>query len=1036
MNRDPVASVAWDDLADLFESARALHGAAREQYLHSACGENRALATELRSLLAAAEQVTEEWRALSQQQLEPLIYAAAMDGPPSGPEAEADARPSYTGTTVRHYTVGAPIGRGGTGVVYRGRDTRLQREVALKFLSATHVPSAESRTRLEREARAVSSLDDPHICALHAIEETEQGVLCLVMAFCAGGTLRERLRSGALDVTSALQIGRDLAAGLSSAHQRRIVHGDLKPANVGFTHDGVTKILDFGLAVRVGEDGLASRDSRIGFAGTLPYAAPELLRGGMPDVRTDLWALGVVLYEMLIGQRPFVGLEEADLVTHILESSPALLVRSDGQVISPQVQALVLSLLAKDPSKRPKSAQQVLTALQSAMTASPAMSVPDARASSGGWLSDWRTGWRRGVFRVTAVAAVVAVTALGVEAVRSVARSAAEASAAATPPVALPVALPTLAVLPFTVRGDDELAHLREGMVDLLTPAFDATGLVRGIDPNAVIGAAQQRDAAAIDSASSGRLARDLGAARYVVGSVVQTGDRITLRATLYRADGQDAARARVEVESVDGILQGGESLVRQLMTAELREPGDTDGAIAATSTSSIVALRAFLDGERALRDARPSAAVAHFSAAVQADSLFALAWYRLARAAHWGDVDSLSREAAARASALEASLPFRLQQVVRSYRALKFGAPLAAERGFRQIVSDYPTDVDAWMLLGETLFENYPLQGRSAGEATAAFQRVMELDPRHREITVYLMELAARSGEHGKLDTLFSMYFSPNSAGEQPGIRETFLALHARRVRGVQRSIVDPSSAQTALRRIGSYPVDRLAARELALTLTGGSVAPALRLEGWLALASLDAAAARPGDAERSWRQAQRVDPALTMLHRAMTMSAPGSPFSPDSIRALRQMLESTPLGALSGMAAFNERETLRRYASGLLSARLDDTAGVRRARDLLSGAVAADQLARPLREALDAQLLVRRGDWDGALTALRASDLALPAPLRRRVPLLAQFAERRLQAVVLRALGRGDEAAQWDAGLRAEPGVWALPYLTGTSR
>lgn len=1024
-------SLLWEQLAEHFESARRLQGDARAAFVRTACGHDPTLEAELQSLLAVADAVSDDWRPLNAAELEPILIAATREDDADRRPVPAPGAPTLTGSRIRHYQVLEPLGAGGMGVVHLGRDTRLGRDVALKFLGADRWVDPGSRARFEREARAVSSLDAPHICALHAIEETEDGALCLVMAYCAGGTLRDRLRAGPVDLAAAVRITIDLAEGLASAHDRRIVHGDLKPANVGFTHDGVTKILDFGLAVRLGDDLQPSRDGQLGFAGTLPYAAPELLRGGMPSVQTDLWALGVVCYELLAGHRPFVHRTEGGLVMAILDDAPPPIGRLADTLsaeAAPSLQALIASLLAKDPAERPSSAADVASAFRTWWHTYGDGAPRRIKAGSPARSTNHRRRWW-----ILAGIAGVAVTALLLRnrwPAASGTLSDVAASDMAAPPATAPV-LPTLAVLPFTVRGEPSLQYLREGMVDLLTPVFDATGLVRGVDPNAVIGAAPPSATGIQDASAARRLALAVGASRYVVGSLVQAGERLTLRATVYRADGQEAARAQVEVDALEGILRGAESLVRQLATAELRAPGDTVGAIAASTTTSTRALRAFLEGERALRDARPAEAVAHFSTAVAADSLFALAWYRLARAARWSEVDSLSTHAAARAHALAATLPLRLQQVVRSYHALRFGAPATAERGFRQIVADYPTDVDAWMLLGETLFENYPLQGRTSSEAMDAFQRVMTLDPRNREITVYLMELAARAERHPQLDTLFSMYFSPNSAGEQPGIRETFLALHARRVRGVEYRITDPLSAQTALRRIGSHPADGRAARAFAQVLTRPTVAPTLRLDGWLALASLAAASAQPDEAARAWQEASMIDAPTTVLHQAMTASAPRSPFAPDDLRALRQTVTTAPLAAADRDLSGREWETVRAYVVGLLSLRLDDTVAVRRARNSIDITRADDRLARPLREALDAPLRVRRGDLAGALAALQASDVELPAAIRRRIPALAQFSERRLHAEVLMALGRQEEARRWATSLRHEPGVWGLPFL-----
>lgn len=1024
-------SLLWDQLAEHFESARRLQGDARAAFVRTVCGHDPSLEAELQSLLAVADAVSDDWRPLNAAELEPILIAATGEDDADRRPAPAPGAPTLTGSRIRHYQVLEPLGAGGMGVVHLGRDTRLGRDVALKFLGADRWVDPASRARFEREARAVSSLDAPHICALHAIEETEDGALCLVMAYCAGGTLRDRLRAGPVDLAAAVRITIDLAEGLASAHERRIVHGDLKPANVGFTHDGVTKILDFGLAVRLGDDLQPSRDGQRGFAGTLPYAAPELLRGGMPSVQTDLWALGVVCYELLAGHRPFVHRTEGGLIMAILDDTPPPIERLADTLsaeAAPSLQALIASLLAKDPAERPSRAADVASAFRTWWQTYGDGAPPRITAGLPARSTNHRRRWwiPAGIAGVT----VAALLLRNQWPAASGTLSDVAVSDTAAPPATAP-ALPTLAVLPFTVRGEPSLLYLREGMVDLLTPVFDATGLVRGVDPNAVIGAAPPSATDIRDASAARRLALAVGASRYVVGSLVQAGERLTLRATVYRADGQEAARAQVEVDSLEGILRGAESLVRQLASAELRSPGDTVAAIAASTTASTLALRAFLDGERALRDARPAEAVVHFSTAVASDSLFALAWYRLARAARWSEVDSLSRHAAARAHALAGTLPLRLQQVVRSYHALRFGSPATAERGFRQIVADYPSDVEAWMLLGETLFENYPLEGRSPSEAVDAFQRVMALDPRNREITVYLMELAARAERHAQLDTLFSLYFSPNSAGEQPGIRETFLALHARRVREVDYRISDPLSAHTALRRIGSHSADRVAARAFAEVLTRPTVSPALRLDGWLALASLAVASARSGEAARAWREAAAIDAPLALLHEAMTTSAPGSPFSPDAVRALHRRLATAPVAPAGGPLTRPEWDTVRRYLLGLLSLRLRDTAGLQQARDEIGVARADDRLARPLREALDAQLRFRRGDLAGALMALQASDVGLPAAIRRRVPSLAQFSERQLHADVLTALGRQEEASRWVTSLRHEPGVWGLPFL-----
>lgn len=1024
----PPSAAAWDHLSDLYSAAISLPPAERATYVDQVCHGEPQLRAELCALLESAERASDYLSSLAHDVLAPVLDAAVSSSESLPTPIVVNELPRHlNGTRVRHYEVLEPLGSGGMGIVYRGRDTRLGRDVALKFLSASTFADPNARQRLIREARAVSSLDNPYVCAMHAIEETDDDGICLVMNYCAGGTLRDLLRAGPLSVTRAVEICTQLAKGLASAHQRHIIHRDLKPANVGFSDNDTAKLLDFGVAVRVVDDETVSLIGSRGFAGTVAYCAPELLHGAPPTVQSDLWALGVVLYEMLSGRRPFASTMEDALVFSIMSDAPAPISRADGSSIPEPLTALLAELLSKDPAARPERAEVVVARLELLSqdpSHSGAQRRPEASSTPHAGTALARVRW----VLVAALAVIVVGAAWLLD--RSPTLNPSTTSAAPTMTV-----LPTLAVLPFVIRGGDDLEYLHDGMVDLLTPAFDATGLVRGIDPNAVVTATtQSADAAsdiALDSAKARAIAAKVGASRYVVGSVVRAGSRVTLRATLYQQSGQEMARASVDVNDVSALFAGVEALVRQLVAAELRAPGDSIAALAAATTTSSRALRAYLDGERELRDARPAAAVTSFSAAVAADSTFALAWYRLARAARWSDVDSLNAVAVQRANALAGTLPLRAQQLVQGYHALRFGNPLVAERQFRQIVRDYPTDVDAWMLLGETLFENNPYVGRSSSEAIPVFQRVMQLDPRNREVTVYLMELASRTRNTGWLDTLFLMYFSPNSAGEQPGIRDTYLALHARRVRGVRQDITDPVSAHTALRRIGLDSVDLAAAPRLARILTTPSASRAVQLDGWLALASLAAAAGQWSEASAHWEQAAKLSVAASLFHRAMCFAAPGVTLPADTLRTvLRQLM--TNRDTLQGSAlSIDEQRSLQSYLAGLVALRLGDMAAFAQMQRSLARTASGDRLASPLSEALAGHRALQRGELASALAAFERSDVAVPLRVRVQVPALSQYADRWARAAVLRALDRPVDAERWFTALRDGASVWGAPYL-----
>ena len=256
------------------------------------------------------------------------------------------------GRTISHYRVIQRLGGGGMGVVYRAEDVRLKRSVALKFLPPSLTRDEEARARFAREAQAASALDHPAICTIHDIDETEDGRLFIAMALYEGETLKERLARGALAVDEALDIAATVADGLARAHEGGIIHRDIKPANLMLTSSGGVKILDFGVAKLTD----ASELTRTGvLAGTVTYMSPEQIQGTEVDGRADVWALGLVLYEMLTGRNPFRRDRPEVAAAAILSEDPAppSAVR-DG--LSPAVDALVLDALRKDRDARLRSA--------------------------------------------------------------------------------------------------------------------------------------------------------------------------------------------------------------------------------------------------------------------------------------------------------------------------------------------------------------------------------------------------------------------------------------------------------------------------------------------------------------------------------------------------------------------------------------------------------------------------------------------------------------------------------------------------------
>jgi serine/threonine protein kinase len=274
------------------------------------------------------------------------------------------------GTNLGPYEILAPLGTGGMGEVYRARDTRLERTVAVKVLPAHLSSSAESRQRFEREAKTISQLSHPHICALYDVGN-QDGVEFLVMEYLEGETLSDRLLKGPLPFDQVLRFGIEIADALDKAHRQGIVHRDLKPGNVMITKSGV-KLLDFGLAKAIAPKSpqqLTSFPTQAALTqegtilGTFQYMAPEQLEGKDADARTDIFAFGTVLYEMATGQKAFSGKTQASLIAAIIERVPPP-ISTISPMTPPAFERVVRTCLAKDPEDRWQTAHDVMLELK------------------------------------------------------------------------------------------------------------------------------------------------------------------------------------------------------------------------------------------------------------------------------------------------------------------------------------------------------------------------------------------------------------------------------------------------------------------------------------------------------------------------------------------------------------------------------------------------------------------------------------------------------------------------------------------------
>jgi eukaryotic-like serine/threonine-protein kinase len=348
----------WQQIERLYHSTVEKNVDERSGFLVEACAGDEALRREVESLLSY------------EHEAESFIESPALE---IAARMMANQQPMVTGQTINQYKIISRIGAGGMGEVYLAEDTRLRRKVALKFLPVLLTRDPTHLRRFQTESRAIAALSHPNVCTIHEVIETEDSRHCIVMEYVEGITLRERLMRNAINVNDALDIALQIASALSAAHAAGIVHRDIKPENVMLRRDGYVKVLDFGVAKLVeaktepikGEDATRALDLETSpgmLMGTVAYMSPEQARGLQIDARTDIWSLGVVVYETIRGHKPFNGATPTDVIISIVQREPDPLSKSAPEAVP--LQRIVAKALAKDLNARYQTADGLLAELK------------------------------------------------------------------------------------------------------------------------------------------------------------------------------------------------------------------------------------------------------------------------------------------------------------------------------------------------------------------------------------------------------------------------------------------------------------------------------------------------------------------------------------------------------------------------------------------------------------------------------------------------------------------------------------------------
>jgi TolB-like protein/Tfp pilus assembly protein PilF len=509
------------------------------------------------------------------------------------------------GSTLAHYRVLERLGAGGMGTVYRARDERLDRDVAVKVLTPGRPGDDAGARSSEREAQTLARLTHPNIAAVYELGHAADTDF-IVMELVPGPSLADRLDSGPLPVPEAIRLGAQIAAALEEAHEHGVIHRDLKPANVRLTGRGDAKVLDFGIARLIesragGPDGLPTETATV--AGTVPYMSPEQLRGESVDARADIWALGVLTYELLTGKRPFDRATSAETISAILRDAPSPLPAS----VPPALARVLLRCLEKDAARRYQRASEARAALEATETTGPIAAPADRTAS--------RRNWR------AILAGTLIIAACAGAAVWFFGRS------RLSPPFAVRGAphVRSLAVLPLdNMSGDGAQNYFADGITEAITLELSK---LKSLQVTSRTSAMRYR--------KSGRplpeIARELGVDAIIEGSVIRSGNRA--RVTVQLIHGATDRHLWAEHYDRDlGDLLAMQSEVARDIAAQIRlELSPVESArLGDARRVNPAAYDAYLRGRQELgRYNREGSerAIAAFRDAIAADASYAPAW-------------------------------------------------------------------------------------------------------------------------------------------------------------------------------------------------------------------------------------------------------------------------------------------------------------------------------------------------------------------------------------------------------------------------
>ena len=598
-------------------------------------------------------------------------------------------------------------------------------------------------------------------------------------------------------------------------------------------------------------------------------------------------------------------------------------------------------------------------------------------------------------------------------------------------------------VLPFAVRADDRLAYLGEGIVDLLTATLDGAGSLRTADPHAVLSYLRRHPSDPADPAAGMKLAARFGAGHFVLGSIVESGGRISMRATLYGAGGRIEAQGGAEGEEDHELFTLVDSLTRQLLAQRYDATRERLSRLAVMTSSSLPAVKAYLVGESRHRIGDNEGAVEAFRTAVREDTTFALAWYRLAVAAEWVRRPHEAAEAVERAVRHAGRLPERDRLLLLGWRGYARGEADRAEAVYQRVVDEYPDELEAWLQLGEIRFHYAPTRGTTIEASRAAFERVLALEPDHEAARVHLARVAALRGDHGALAGYAAGLVRPDPA--TPLAREmrallAFATGDRAAIRQLEEELRDADSFTVLGILLSQFYVLNIEGVAWCGTLLAAPERPReVQTGGHLILALVELAQGRRAAAHSRLARVEALDSLRGSELRALMATMPFLADQPADLETLHAVLstragQSTPV-AESFFLPDDERlrPYLGPYLLGLVAAHRGNPAEASRmAARLESMAPPPGDSSLPgdLARGVRGEVARRSNRPVEALAEFRqirerpGYQLVLPSPFDPRVR------ERFLRARLLEDAGRDEEARAVFASIGSRS-LYDLPFL-----